>query len=182
MRKLARYGPLDRYNSPPAAGMCISVFALLRKGGRLLVGVPKDNERWNSEWLPSNRKDTDEPEKSGLWRLPSAYLLEGEHPENALGRVMRGQLAMDTFAYSGPRVYSYAEPSEWYPGNKHWDLAFAYEVRIGQATLRHPQWKELAFLGISELGKRDFGWNNDFVREVVAVKPQAKRGVRHPKT
>ncbi len=167
MRKLARYGPLDRYNQPPAAGMCISVFALLRDKGGLLVGVPKSGGRWDSEWLPSNRKDADEPDQATvLWRLPSAYVREGEHPDDALKRVVRGQLGIGAFRHSNPKVLSYAEPSDWYPGNKHWDLAFAYEVTTAQSPSRRPHWKELAFLDAKELRKRDFGWNDDFVREV----------------
>jgi hypothetical protein len=184
LRKLARYGPLDRYNAPPAAGMCISVFAVVRKEGRVLAGVTKRGGRWASEWLPSIAMNTgkDLEKEWSAWRLPSAYVFEGEHPDDTLGRVMRGQLAADTFAYSGPGVYSYAEPSEWYPGNKHWDLAFAYEVLIGQDPRKHPLWKELLFLDASELRKRDFGWNNDFVREVAALKPRSKPSLRHQKT
>ncbi|MGH9917895.1 MAG: hypothetical protein ACRD6W_03335 [Nitrososphaerales archaeon] len=184
MRKLARYGPLDRYSPPPAAGICISVFAVVRKDGRVLAGVTRKGERWASEWLPSIAKNTgkDLDKEWALWRLPSAYLFEGEHPDDALGRVMRGQLAVDTFAYSGPRVYSYAEPSEWYPGKKHWDLAFAYEVLMNQVPRKHPLWKELLFLDASEVQTRDFGWNDDFVREVAGSRPRSKPSTRNQKT
>ncbi|MDA4115127.1 MAG: hypothetical protein OK442_01060 [Thaumarchaeota archaeon] len=184
MRKLARYGPLDRYNPPPAAGVCISVFAVVRKEGRVLAGVTKTGGRWASEWLPSITKNTgkDLHKEWAAWRLPSAYVFEGEHPDDALGRVMRGQLGVDTFAYSAPAVYSYAEPSEWYPGNRHWDLAFAYEVKMNHAPRKHSQWKELLFLDAPELRKRDFGWNNDFVREVVGSKPLSKPSLRNQKT
>jgi hypothetical protein len=184
LRNLARYGPLDRYNPPPAAGMCISVFAVIRKEGRVLAGVTKRGGRWASEWLPSISKNTgkDLDKEWAAWRLPSAYVFEGEHPDDALGRVMRSQLVVDTFAYSRPAVYSYSEPSEWYPGNRHWDLAFAYDVTINQTPRKHPQWKELLFLDASELRKRDFGWNNDFVREVAGSKPLSKSSPRHQKT
>jgi hypothetical protein len=168
LRKLARYGPPDRYGPPPPAGMCISVFAVLRSKGGLLVGVSKGNRRWASEWLPSITKNTGkELEKElAVWRLPSAYIREGEHPDDALKRVLRGQLRLSKFEYSSPRVFSYAEPSDWYPGNKHWDLAFAYEVKTTQTPRRDPNWKELLFLGAGELRRRSFGWNNDFVLEV----------------
>jgi hypothetical protein len=173
MPKLARFGPLDRYNPPPAAGMCISVFALLRDDGGLLVGVSETGGKWDSEWLPSNRKDTDEPDQEPvLWRLPSAYLIEGEHPEDALKRVVQGQLGVRAFQHSNPRVLSYSEPSSWYPGNRHWDLAFAYEVTASQEPRKRPHWKELLFLDVKELRERNFGWNDDFVRKV------AERGGR----
>jgi hypothetical protein len=172
LRKLARYGPLDRYNPPPAAGMCISVFALVRERGKLLVGVPARGGRWASEWLPSITKNTgkDLDREWAAWRLPSAYICEGEHPGDALERVMRAQLGVESFASSGPRLFSYSEPSDWYPGNKHWDLAFAYEVVTAQTPSKRPHWRQLAFLGVKELRKRDFGWNNDFVREVAEPK------------
>jgi len=153
--------------------MCISVFALVRDGEKLLAGVPKRGGRWASEWLPSITKNTgrDLDKEWSAWRLPSAYIFEGEDPGDALDRVVRAQLGVDEFASSGPKVFSYAEPSDWYPGSKHWDLAFAYEVTTAQAPSKRPHWKELAFLDAKELRKRDFGWNNDFVLEV--VEPEA---------
>jgi len=152
--------------------MCISVFAVVRKRGSVLVGVSKKGGRWTSEWLPSITKSAgkDLDQELVVWRLPSAYIYEGEHPNGALERVMRDQLGVSKFAYSSPTVFSYAEPSEWYPGNKHWDLAFAYEVTTTQRPRKDSHWKELLFLDEEELRKRDFGWNNDFVREVAESK------------
>lgn len=153
--------------------MCISVFAVLRNGGSVLAGLNKRGGRWASEWLPSITKSAgkDLDEEWATWHLPSAYVFEGEHPDEALIRVMRGQLGVSKFAYSSPRVSSYAEPSEWYPGNRHWDLTFAYEVTTSQTPRKHPHWKELLFLDASELRKRNFGWNNDYVREITTSKP-----------
>ena len=163
--------------------MCISVFALLRSKGKLLVGVTKGGGRWDSEWLPTvAKKNTgrDLGEERALWRLPSAYIYEGEHPVEALGRVLRGQLGVRQFANSSPRVFSYAEPSEWYPGNKHWDLAFAFEVTTKQKPRKDPHWTELLFLDAKELRKRNFGWNDDFVREVAEQAPPEPR-LNHPR-
>jgi hypothetical protein len=161
--------------------MCISIFAVLRKGGGVLAGVTRRGGRWASEWLPSVTKSTgkDLDKEWATWRLPSAYIFEGEHPDDALARILRGQLGVSKFTYSSPRVSSFAEPSEWYPGNRHWDLAFAYEVTTSQTPRKHPHWTELLFLGASELGKRNFGWNNDYVREITASKPPSRRS-RYP--
>jgi len=153
--------------------MCISVFALLRDKGKLLVGVTKSGGRWDSEWLPTITKGSDLDEEQVLWRLPSAYIYEGEHPLEALGRVLRGQLGVREFVNSSPRVFSYSEPSEWYPGNKHWDLAFAFEVTTKQKPRKDPHWNELLFLDAKALWKRNFGWNDDFVREI--AEPRAPR-------
>jgi hypothetical protein len=83
----------------------MSVFAVLRKGSSLHVGVNKRGGRWASEWLPSITKSTGEDldEEWAAWRLPSAYIFEGEHPDYALVRVIRGQLGVSKFAYSSPR-------------------------------------------------------------------------------
>ena len=149
--------------------MCISVFAVVRNEGRVLVGVPKWSTKWNSEWLPSVSKNTGREldEESSASRLPSSYIYVGEHPDDALRRMLRGQLGITKFAFPNPRVFSYLEPSQWYPGNKHWDVAFAYEVTTSQNPRRLPHWKELGFLEFQEIRKRNFGWNNDFVRDVI---------------
>ena len=151
--------------------MCISVFALVRKRGNVLVGVPKRSGRWATEWLSSISKYTGKglEEEWSATRLPATYIFEGEHPDDALGRVMRDQLGVNKFSLSRPRVFSYFAPSNWYPGNKHWDLAFAYEVRTTQKPRDHPHWKELLFLSKGELRKRNFGWNNDFIHDLQLV-------------
>jgi hypothetical protein len=148
--------------------MCISVFAVVRKSGKVLVGVSKRSSRWATEWLSSISKYTgkDLEEEWSATRLPATYIFEGEHPDDALRRVMRDQLGVNKFSSSGPRVFSYTAPSDWYPGNKHWDLAFAYEVTTAQNPRDHPHWKELLFLGKGELRKRNFGWNKDFIRDL----------------
>ena len=94
LRRHARYGPPDHYLSPPSAGMCLSVFALVERGSEVLVGVPKRHERWTSEWLLAWHFYTEEELKEALLekRLPSTYLWEGEDPKVALGRIMNDQL------------------------------------------------------------------------------------------
>ncbi len=168
MKKYARYGPQDRYLPPPAAGMCLSVFALVRRGSRLLVGVPAFHERWQSEWVPQFQSYSKKElaEIYAQTRLPSAYLLEGEHPDDALGRVMRDELSIERYSAASLKVLSYTAPSDWYPGNSHWDLAFVYEVKTRQTPKKLPWWRELSFLGREELRTRDFGWNQDMVKDL----------------
>ncbi len=168
MRKHARYGPSDRYLPPPGARMCISVFAVLKRGRRVLVGIPRRHPRWTSKWIPQwlvyPKEELDEIYKQT--RLPSAYVLEGEHPDQALGRVMREQLGIRQFSKSTLRVMSYNSPSDWYPGNFHWDLVFVYRVRTSESPKKPPWWRELAFLERRELRKRDLGWNEDMMKDL----------------
>ncbi len=97
-KKFARYGPLDRYEASPKAGMCLSTFALVRRARQkgVLFGIPKPNKRWLSDWMVSWHNYSSE-ELSKIydeWRLPSSYLLEGEHPIDSIRRIMGRQLGI----------------------------------------------------------------------------------------
>jgi hypothetical protein len=171
VRRHARYGPPDHYLSPPKAGMCLSVFALAERGSEVLVGVPKLHDRWTSEWLLSWQYYGEEELKEALLekRLPSTYLWEGEDPKDALRRIMNAQLQVSKFRAGGPRVLSYYSPSDWYPGNNHWDIAIVYPVEVQQPVGRSPWWRELGFVETSRLRAKQFGWNADFVRDLGIV-------------
>jgi len=171
MRRYASYGPTDRYPPAPGAGMCISVFAVIRREGRLLMGVPRDKKKWIAEWVPNWGFYSEKDLRSEFrrWRLPSGYLLEGEHPDAAVERVVRDQLRVDPSPPSARTVLSYSTPSDWYPGNDHWDLVFVYELGVGGPIVRPPWWKELRFLTRSELDGADLGWNDDLMRDLGLV-------------
>lgn len=108
----------------------MSVFAVVTKGSKVLIGTPRPHRAWKTKWLFSwatySRKELQEAYREK--RLPSTYLLEGEDPKGGLGRVMREQLGVTDYTATGPRVFSYVAPSDWYPGYNHWDLAFVYDV------------------------------------------------------
>jgi len=171
LRRHARYGPTDHYLSPPSAGMCLSVFALVERGSEVLVGVPKRHERWTSEWLLAWHFYTEKELKEALLekRLPSTYLWEGEDPKAALRRIMNDQLQVRKFRAGGPRVLSYYSPSDWYPGNNHWDIPIVYPVKLLQPVGRPPWWRELGFVEKSRFRAKQFGWNADFVRDLGVV-------------
>jgi ADP-ribose pyrophosphatase YjhB (NUDIX family) len=141
----------------------------LRDGGsRFLLGIPKRHERWISEWISSWAIYPEEELEGAFrqWRLPSAYLQEGEHPEDTVRRVLRDQLGLRTFVISPPKVFSYTWPSDWYPGNNHWDLAFVYPVKVSESIKELPWWKELAFVDKDQLEDPDFGWNDDLMKDL----------------
>ncbi len=171
MEGLAWYGPIDRYNPAPGGGMCISVFAVVKKGEAYLIGRPRRVERWFSEWLPAwnayAKKDLEDVFKQ--WRLPSGYLREGEHPDECLRRVIRDQIGVKEFKVSAPRVFSYTAPSDWYPGHRHWDIVFAYDVTLDEEPSDLPWWRELRFVERSDLQRLNFGWNDDFMADLGIV-------------
>jgi ADP-ribose pyrophosphatase YjhB (NUDIX family) len=148
--------------------MCISAFALVRRGGKFLLGIPRQNQRWISEWISAWAVYSKEELEEAFtqWRLPSCYIREGEHPEDAVRRVIRDQLGLKKFTVSGPRVFSYAWPSDWYPGNDHWDLVLVYRVKTSERIKRLPWWKELSFVGKDDLRHANFGWNDDLMKDL----------------
>jgi len=177
--RFARYGPSDHYGEVPAAGMCISVFALVRRAGKkgVLLGLPKHDVRWAAEWL-SAWKTYSEKELADAyrqWRLPSSYLREGEHPEDAIKRIMTDQIGIAEYSISnkGPSVFSYSTLSDWYPGNNHWDLVFVYDVKVkskGQQKEIPKWWQELLFVKKKkDFRGKDYGWNEDFMRDLALV-------------
>jgi ADP-ribose pyrophosphatase YjhB (NUDIX family) len=151
--------------------MCISVFAVIKRRDKVLMGVPKSGKRWTSEWIPQWASYSDEERVAALeqWRLPSCYLTEGEHPDDAVHRVLKEQLRITSFTKSHPSVMSYTTPSDWYPGNHHWDLAFVYDAKVQGPVKKHSWWKELRFMSRSELGDVDLGWNDDFMRNLKLI-------------
>jgi len=185
--RFARYGPTDHYEDAPAAGMCISVFAVVRRTGKkgVLLGLPKQDEKWANEWISAwktySEKDLAEAYKT--WRLPSSYLREGEHPEEAVRRIMEDQLGIGDYSLSrrrGPRVFSYNSISDWYPGNNHWDLAFVYDVKARGKALKEGQtpkwWQELEFVKKKkDFLIKDYGWNDDFMRDLFGFAKASKK-------
>lgn len=177
--RFARYGPTDHYEDAPAAGMCISVFALVRRSGKkgVLLGLPKQDEKWLMEWISAWKTYTEKElqEAYSQWRLPSSYLREGEHPEEAVRRIMEDQVGIGDYSISkkGPGVFSYNSPSDWYPGNNHWDLAFVYDVKVrkGSKDLQVPKWwQELEFVKKKkDLLMKNYGWNDDFMRDLLGL-------------
>jgi ADP-ribose pyrophosphatase YjhB (NUDIX family) len=148
--------------------MCLSAFAVVKRGRRVLAGIPKRHRRWTSEWVSSWRTypKKELAEVYAQTRLPATYLFEGESPDKALQRVMRDQLGIKRYAASTLKAMSYNSPSDWYPGNLHWDIAFAYDVRTSEPLRRLPWWSELGFLNGRQLRKRDLGWNSDFMKDL----------------
>ena len=173
MDKLAWYGPTDRYRPAPGGGMCMSVFAIAEQNHKVLVGIPKRNKRWESEWVPAWASYSKEDYGDGFrqWRLPSGYLREGEHPDACVRRIVRDQVGVEKFDVSPARIFSYATPSDWYPGNDHWDIVFVYGVKLHQPVSVRPWWKELRFLSRTELGNARFGWNDDLMKDLKLVAP-----------
>ncbi len=159
MAKFVRYGPSPRYGMPEA-GFCASSFVLVRDDrSRVLAGIARDHRNWRERWQPNINayRPVDQEAEFRSWRLPAAYLVEGEHPDEAARRVLRDQLRMPLKKLERPSIYSFYDPSSWYPGRRHYDLCFVYEVR-GAEPRETPQWWErLEFVTPRFLRDQDLG-------------------------
>jgi hypothetical protein len=107
--KYARYGPPDRYDKPPKGGMCISTVAVIRRNCKVLLGHTTAHPRWRKEWLTTFQyySSKELEEAYAELRLPSAYLREGEHPDETLDRIMKDQLGVKKYRTSLPLVFSF---------------------------------------------------------------------------
>lgn len=158
MAKFVRYGPAPRYFLPDA-GFCASSFVIARQGRKFLAGIPEEHPKWGEEWAPNFLvySKTDLADEYRSWRLPASYLFEGEHPDDTARRVLRDQLQLGSRALHDPQVYAFHDPSSWFPGKKHYDLCFVYEVRGLSPKARPPWWKRLEFVDRKTLHTEELG-------------------------
>jgi ADP-ribose pyrophosphatase YjhB (NUDIX family) len=156
--KFVRYGPAPRYGLPDA-GFCASSFVIVRSGTTILAGIPKDDSKWREEWAPNFLvySKSDLAAEFRLWRLPATYLLEGEHPDAAADRVLRDQLTLPARPLHHPDVYTFHDPSTWFPGKRHYDLCFVYEIRGPAPSEMPPWWQRLEFVDPMTLKKAELG-------------------------
>jgi len=166
MAKFVRYGPAPRYGMPEA-GFCASSFVLVRRGAKVLAGIPRKHSKWTKEWAPNwlvYDKDRMVDEFQS-WRLPASYLYEGEGPDAAARRVLRDQLRIRGTDLGRCLCCSFYDPSSWFPGRKHYDLCFVYEVRGVTPNATPPWWQRLEFVDAKVLKNEDLGSGmNDLVK------------------
>ncbi len=168
MARFVRYGPAPRYGLPDA-GFCASSFVLVRRGANVLAGIPRDQRRWRTQWQPNIDAYTPAAQEAEFrsWRLPASFLFEGEHPADTARRVMRDQLQVPVRRLAAPEVHAFHDPSSWYPGHRHYDLCFVYEVRGIAPRAIPPWWQRLEFVEPRFLRSQDLGSAmSDLVRKL----------------
>lgn len=103
--KLARLIPQPSGGGPFDEMVHISSFAIVKKGGKLLL-----EKRLKPEY------------STGKWVIPGAVINYGEDPLAGVKRIVREQLGTDAKKAELIDVESY--------GDKHWDICFVYKVEI----------------------------------------------------
>lgn len=98
--RYAHYGPQDRYPPPPKAGMCISLFAVMKKENRVLAGIPRRHKFWFTKWIPQ-WKNYSEEELGKIFgkqtRLPSGRRASRESITANVARAAGGQKIWKNF-------------------------------------------------------------------------------------
>jgi len=171
-----RRAPLDKFpgaSEVPEAGMCLSVFVLLRPPGRddaVLLGQPAET----APWWEIGGVDPGRLDRIGeRWMLPSRQLRLYEGPDEAAKSILREQLGSAPLALSGPQVFS--DPADApFPetADRHWDLHFVYSGRWPSATApRSPAWRRLEFLDLRRLARADVARGQADVLELAGLSP-----------
>lgn len=158
MAGFAYFGPTEKH-SVPQGGFCISVFAIAKEDGRVLLVKPREHPRWAEEWAPNWRRYSPDAllHEYESWRFPSSYVREGESPDDTLSRVVQEQLVLRSYEVRSSRLLNFYEPSRSFPGSMHWDYCFVYEIGSDESPTLKPWFSALEYVDTRRLKPGDFG-------------------------
>jgi hypothetical protein len=157
----------------PDAGMCLSVFLVLRSPEdrhRVLLGRVNPT----APWFEVGGMDPGRLERVGqAWMLPSRQLILFEGIEEAAHVIAREQLGSELPKVSGPSVFS--DPSRR-PGSEsrdpHWDIHFVFEGTWPASTPPSSRmWHELAFVDVTRTPRTEIARGQGDVLELVGLVP-----------
>ncbi len=158
MKEFTLFGPSE-VHSVIKGGFCISVFAVISKGQRYLLVRPASHPKWKEEWAPNWRIYSEDGVRNELekWRFPSSYIMEGEHPDSTLERILKDQLGIERYSAGATSLLNFYEPSRRYPGQHHWDYCFVYHVQSEEMPPSSPWLAEARYFPAHEIGTVAFG-------------------------
>ena len=148
----ARIGPRDVpwMFHVPKAGLCLSSFLIVRKGGAILLGRPHANASWPEKGGYPERHAA-VIERDGSWLLPATHLLMEESPDHAARRIANewagvGGTPRFVAVQSHIRPQLRSKPrSKRKAGLNHWDICFIYELNTKQKPRARSWWSETRF-------------------------------------
>ncbi len=103
--RFARFGAEKIVFPTPEQGLCVGSFLIIEKGGALLFGKAVKPEFAKGKWL-----------------LPASHLKYGEHPDDAVKRIVKEQLTAEPKSVKYRGVWGFTEG--------HWDMCFVYDVKL----------------------------------------------------
>ncbi len=156
----------------PYFGMCLSTFMVAHDAenpDRILLGKIKPVPEWerigglNAERAKGN---------VGLWILPACQLLLYESPKDALVRIAREMLGLNSITSGEPIVES--DTSDRKDANNvgfHWDIHFIYKIPLLPSKLpRHSNlWEELSFIDVKKTPRSAFGRGHGDILEYAGI-------------
>lgn len=140
----------------PKGGTCISVFLVLRKKDRILVGKMAKPEIWVERFLVGEAF-AKKYVSTNKWIIPSSHLIFGEKPVDAAQRVLIEQVATtENCKLSLLQVQSHLSQQPTNPENAHWDICFIYEGRVRGEITPSSWFSDLEFKKLRDLKSDDF--------------------------
>jgi hypothetical protein len=131
----------------PEAGLCLSVFLVLRDRedrNRVLMGVINREANWEELGALSPNLLQNFPRG---WMLPSSHLLLFESPVQASQRVLKEQLDLSAVRLTGPVVFSDVYDHPITHLRNHWDIGFIFKGVLDSREVKATQaWQELRFV------------------------------------
>ncbi|HLI46976.1 MAG TPA: hypothetical protein VKU94_07270 [Geobacterales bacterium] len=170
--RFSKYWPSNlAINEIPEGGFCLSTFLVLRNKERpseILLGKINPTEDW--EYIGALDKDRAQKISQG-WMLPSSHLIFGEDPLESAKRIAREQLGIEINGLRQPIIISYLYPSLRDPKLIHWDIEFVFLLDIDPSIIKqHKAWKELKFIKVQDLAKKDFSRDHGDVLESIGYR------------
>ncbi len=158
MKEFTLFGPSEKH-SVIKGGFCISVFAVISRDNCYLLVRPASHSNWKEEWAPNWRMYSEDGIRNELesWRFPSSYIMEGEHPDSTLARILNDQLRLEKYSVGAASLLNFYEPSRRYPGHHHWDYCFIYRVQTEEMPPASPWFSETRYIPADEMDTVAFG-------------------------
>ncbi len=135
---LSKKAPPAGFSELPRGGMCVCTFLFVTRDDRILLGKYADDPKWEElAGLDQGRRLAN----ANGWTIPASHLKFGEDPRQTARRIGEQILLMEGARYSEPRTEVDAYPSQWTPGETHYDLWFFVDAAPPRTyEARAPAW------------------------------------------
>ncbi len=155
--------------------MCVCAFLFVTRDDQILLGKYADDPKWEElAGLDQGRRRTN----ANGWTIPASHLKFGEDPRQTARRIGEQILLMQGAQYSEPRTEVDAYPSQFSPGETHYDIWFfvdavpprTYEARA-PAWYRELEWRDPRTLAASGYARA----HEDVVARWLAIRSKGTR-------
>jgi len=154
----ARFGvDQDGIKYIPIGGVCVMVYLISKKDGKLLVGKidgVNHSEYWRNEWAIYIHRPSIWKEK---WFVPSGFLHFGENPDDCAQRLLTNLLGATANSVKPIKWISFTQNSKYYTGYKHWHICFIYQIDELKLSKKPEYFSALEYIDIKQLSASNVG-------------------------